>query len=126
MIRVMFFIKRADHLSLNEFQEWWFNTHVPHVCMDQSPYLAEYQICTKAVDLVDLPGGIAQEDLDWDGVAIQSFRTMDDYLAVYGKKERATTKDTLKHIKEIKRMIVRALDVDLNIGASSAARLKGN
>ncbi|MBO6638526.1 MAG: EthD domain-containing protein [Roseitalea sp.] len=106
-VTVLFFIKRADHLSLGEFYTWWLETHIPHVCRDQAPYLASYQICRPDEALSVLPGGIADGDLDWDGVAIQAFRSEADYLAVYGKKERATTRDTLNHIKRIKRMITR-------------------
>ena len=110
-VTVLFFIKRADHLSLGEFYTWWLETHVPHVCRDQAPYLASYQICRPDEALSMLPGGIADGDLDWDGVAIQDFRSEADYLAVYGKKERATTRDTLNHIKRIKRMITRRMVV---------------
>ena len=31
MIKVMWFVKRADHLTLEEFERWWTETHAPDI-----------------------------------------------------------------------------------------------
>jgi hypothetical protein len=31
VIKVMWFVKRADHLTLEEFERWWTETHAPDI-----------------------------------------------------------------------------------------------
>ena len=44
MIKVMWFLKRAPHLSLAEFADWWLNRHAKDIAADQAPYLKRYVI----------------------------------------------------------------------------------
>ena len=56
MIKVMWFLKRAEHLSLAEFRRWWLEEHVPDIIADQQP-------------LLTLNAG---EDETWDMLGIQN------------------------------------------------------
>lgn len=108
----MWFLKRAPQLSLEEFHDWWLNHHVPAVARDQSPYLARY-VVNLSMDAAHLPSNRTSQDLDWDGVGVQYFRTEEDYRAVYGRTDRPTTGDTMAHISSMRRLVVREHVIDL-------------
>ncbi len=118
MIKVLLLLKKSDHLSQAEFYDWWLNKHAPHVVEDQAPYLQRYLICTRDGDWDSFPTGIAQDDEYWDGVAVLYFRGEADFRAIYTRK-LATTSDTLKHVKEIKRLIMREHEIDTKNGTST-------
>jgi hypothetical protein len=112
MIKVMWFLKRADHLSLEEFHRWWTETHAPAVVAAQRPYLKRYVIDLRWPD-DPLPGKPADE-MDWDGVAEQWFETEDDFKAVYARATVSPTRaDTLKHVSRHARMLVRENPVEV-------------
>ena len=116
MIKVMFFLKKADHLSHEEFYDWWLNKHAPAIVADQAPYLRRYHINLAVKDASHLAPSVSSADLDWDGVGIQYFDTVEDYNAVYTRTNRPTTPDTLKHIKEAKRFVVEEYEFDVSTG----------
>lgn len=105
MIKVMWFLKRADHLSLDEFRQWWISEHAPEILDDQEPYLKGYKIDIR-VDDDSKYLGKTDEDFNWDGIAEQYFDTIEDYNAVYGRKDRKTRSDTLSYTKEFQRFVV--------------------
>lgn len=105
MIKVMWFLKRAPHLSLEEFGEWWLTRHAPDIAADQAPYLRRYVIDLRVAD--DGLAGKPAAELDWDGVAEQWFETEADYNAVYGRADRPTRADTLAHTSAFQRLVVR-------------------
>jgi EthD domain len=107
MIKVMWFLKRAEHLTLEEFGDWWINHHAPDVIRHQLPYLKGYKI-----DLRTSEEGLAgkpADDFEWDGIAEQWFDNEADYNAVYDKTESPTRPDTLAHTSRFARMVVREI-----------------
>jgi hypothetical protein len=84
MIKVMWFLKRKDGLSLAEFRKWWLEDHVPDIVKHQAPHLKRYTVDIR-VENDDLPGMPAEGQADWDGIAEQWFETRADFEAVYGK-----------------------------------------
>ena len=121
MIKVHWFLKRADNLSIEEFHDWWLNIHAPAICKDQAPFLAKYVIDTTVQDLSGLPGNPKGKDLDWDGIGTQYFRTEADYQAVYSRKDRPTTADTMSKIKAIRRLVVVETEFDVRTGDRTAS-----
>lgn len=105
MVKVMWFLKRAEHLSLEEFRKWWLEEHAPDIIADQKPYLKRYVVDIRVDDTSDFAGRPAG-DFPWDGIAEQWFETVDDYNAVYARKDRPTRADTLEHTSAFQLMVV--------------------
>ena len=106
MIKVMWFLKRADHLSLEDFHRWWMETHVPAIVEAQKPHRKSMLSIYAGRD-DPLPGKPLNE-MDWDGIAEQWFDTEEAFNAVYGSTTvSAARADTLKHVSRHARMIVR-------------------
>jgi hypothetical protein len=104
MIKVMWFLKRAEDLSLEEFHRWWMDVHVPEVVEAKRPYLKKYVANLPRPD--DLPGK-PNHDADWDGVAEQWYETDEDFKASYAPgAPSAARPDMLKHTSRHARMIV--------------------
>ena len=105
MIKVIWFLKRADHLSLEEFHRWWMEVHVPEVVEAKRPYLKKYVVNLPRPD--DLPGS-PKDEADWDGFAEQWFETEEDFKASSAPgAPTAARPDMLKHTSRHARMIVR-------------------
>jgi hypothetical protein len=105
MIKVMWFLKRAEHLSLAEFRRWWLEEHAPDIVADQKPYLKRYTVDIRVDDDSPLAGRPAHE-CPWDGIAEQWFETIEDYNAVYSRTNRPTRADTLANTSAFERMVV--------------------
>lgn len=105
MIKVMWLLKRAPHLTLDQFRDWWLNRHAPDIIADQSPYLKRYIVDVRRADVDGLAGKPDQEP-EWDGIAEQWFETEADYNAVYGRAHRPTRADTLAHTSAFQRLVV--------------------
>lgn len=106
MIKVMWFLKRAEHLSLEEFRRWWLDDHVHQIVEHQKPHLKKYIVDVR-VDSDTLPGKPAAGEADWDGVAEQWFETEADFRAVYGAATPSPTRaDTLRHVSRFQRLVV--------------------
>lgn len=110
MVKVLWFLKRADHLTLEEFRRWWLEEHAPEIAADQRPYLKRYIVRVRSDDSV-LAAGRPVEDSPWDGIAEQWFETSDDYQAVYGRKDRPTRADTLAHTSRFERLVVEDFEI---------------
>jgi len=106
MIKVMWFLKRADHLTLEEFRKWWIEDHAPDIVEHQAPHLNKYVVDVR-VENDTLPGKPAEGVVEWDGIAEQWFETEADFAAVYGKPKSPTRGDTLAHVSRFQRMVVR-------------------
>lgn len=112
MIKVMWFLKRAEHLSLAEFRRWWIEEHAPDIAADQRPYLKRYVVDVRIAD--DSPFlGRPAEEFPWDGVAEQWFETLEDYNAVYGRRNRPTRADTLAHTSAFQQIVVEENEIPL-------------
>lgn len=105
MIKVMWLLKRAPHLTLDQFRDWWLNQHAPDIMADQTPYLKRYVVDVRVADVEGLAGKPDAEP-EWDGVAEQWFDTEADYNAVYGRAVRPTRADTLAHTSAFQRLVV--------------------
>lgn len=106
MIKVMWFLKKADHLTLQEFKEWWLQHHARDILNDQFPFLKGYKIDIRVEDDSDFLGKPSADDFDWDGIAEQYFESVEDYNAVYGRSERKTRADTEANTKAFQRLVV--------------------
>lgn len=115
MIKVMWFLKRAAHLTQAEFADWWLNVHAKDIAADQSPYLKRYVIDVRVEDESGLAGKPAT-DPEWDGIAEQWFESEADYNAVYSRPDRPTRADTLAHTSAFQRLVVREYVQDLKRG----------
>jgi hypothetical protein len=117
VIKVIWFLKRAEHLTLEEFRDWWLVRHVPDILAAQRPYLKRYVVNIRhAADT--LPGKPAAE-CDWDGCAEQWFATEADFAAVYGRTTPSPTRaDTLRHVSRFERMVVYEHEIAVDGGSS--------
>lgn len=121
MIKVMWFLKRAPHLSLEEFGRWWMDVHAADIVADQAPGLRKYLIDLRVADDSAYTGRPAQ-DPPWDGIAEQYFDTIDDYNAVYSRADRPTRADTLAHTSAFERLVVHEYEVAVD--GPSAGKIK--
>lgn len=104
MIKVMWFLKRADGMSLGDFRDWWLNRHAHDVAHHQQPYLLRYTVNVRRDD--SGLTGAARDEFEWDGVAEQWFADEAAYNAVYGRAESPTRADTLAHTSRFARLVV--------------------
>jgi hypothetical protein len=106
----MWFLKRADHLSLEAFRNWWLGSHVELVLSLQKPYLHKYKVSIRE-DNDTLPGN-TEHEFEWDGCAEQWFATEADYRAVYGKEKPSESReDSVKNVSRMSRIIVRETEI---------------
>jgi uncharacterized protein (TIGR02118 family) len=113
MIKVMWFLKRAEHLTLEEFHHWWMEVHVPVVVKAHGPYLKKYVVNLRWPN--DPFPGKPREEMDWDGVAEQWFETDDDFIASCAPQtDAAARQDTLKHTSRHARMILHENLIELS------------
>lgn len=115
MIKVMWFLKRAEHLSLAEFRKWWLEVHAPMVEETQRPHLKRYVVNIKT-DTDELPGR-PKNDSEWDGIAEQWFADEEGFKAIYGRSVSPTRGDTLAHTSKLERIIVRETEYETKGGA---------
>lgn len=113
MVKVMWFLKRAEHLSLHEFRRWWIERHAPDIVADQQPYLKRYTIDARVDDDAAFAGKPASE-CPWDGIAEQWFDSIEDYNAVYLRDDRPTRADTLAHTSRFERLVVFEYDIPVD------------
>ena len=105
MIKVIWFLKRAEHLELDEFQHWWAHIHAPQIAEVQQPYLKQYTVNLRRPD--DALVGKPIDDLDWDGAAEQWFETEADFNAAQGVSGMdVINADTGRHVSRVARMVV--------------------
>jgi hypothetical protein len=110
----MWFLKRAEHLSLDEFRRWWLDRHCHDVARAQAPHLLRYVVNVRT-DTDELTGKPDIEP-EWDGVAEQWFADVAGFNAVYGRPS-ATRADTLAHTSRFQRVIVTEHEVATEEGA---------
>ena len=113
MIKVMWFLKRAKHLSLSEFRSWWLDHHAPDIARDQSPHLRRYIVRVRSDIDGELLAGRPQGECAWDGMAEQWFDSIVDYNAVYARADRTTRADTLANTSEVQRLVFEEHEIKL-------------
>ncbi|MEI6372320.1 MAG: EthD domain-containing protein [Actinomycetes bacterium] len=110
MLKVLWFLKRAEGLTLAEFSAWW-EEHLHMIAERQQPQLVRYTVNIKASD-DDTLAGKPVDDCEWDGVAEQWFVDEDAFNEVYGRPTASETRqDTLNHVSRFERIIVREIEV---------------
>jgi hypothetical protein len=115
VIKVMWFLKRAEHLTLEEFSDWWLNHHAFDIAADQRPFLRKYVVNLRLKDDSAFAGRSAGET-KWDGIAEQFFDSIEDYNAVYSRENRPTRADTLAHTSAFERIVVAEHAIDVATG----------
>lgn len=106
MIKVMWFLKRADHLLLQVFLKWWVEVHALVIAEAQKNRLRKYVIGLRWLNdtLPDKP----PTEIDWDGCAEQWFETEADFEAVYGPPTPGPMRtDAVSYVSRRARMVVR-------------------
>jgi uncharacterized protein (TIGR02118 family) len=106
MIKVMWLVKRAEHLSRDEFAKWWTDVHAPQITAEQVPRLVRYVVNVALDD--DLPAKPDSEP-DWDGVAEEWFPTEAAFAECYGKTNEAAHDDFVAHTSRAQRLVVREI-----------------
>ena len=108
VLKIVWFVKRAEHLSREEFERWWLETHVP--VARAAPGLRRYVVNLAQPD--DLAGKPATEP-DWDGVAEQWFDDEEALNAAYSRPVAGDIRaDSLAHMSQLERLIVREIDIE--------------
>lgn len=106
MIKVMWFVRRADHLTHEEFVDWWLNTHAPDIRDEQIPHLVRYVVNAAVEDnLVAKPATVPA----WDGIAEEWFATEAEFNAVYGRTDRDAHEDADANTSLVERLVVREI-----------------
>lgn len=104
MIKVMWFLKRAEHLTLAEFRAWWLD-HISLVADLQKPYLKRYVVNIRTdEDTLPTP---PRDAFEWDGCAEQWFDDEAGFRAAYERPTPSESRtDTLRHTSRFSRMVV--------------------
>jgi hypothetical protein len=114
MIKVVWLLKRAPHLSLAEFRSWWLDSHIHMITELQKPYLKKYIVNVRREE--DTLPGKPSDEPEWDGCAEQWFATEADFIAVYGRATPSPSRaDTLKHVSRFQRMIVEEHEIPVKL-----------
>ena len=114
MIKVTWFLRKADHLSLAEFREWWLDRHAPQIRLTQAPYLKTFRVSVRVDDDSAFASPPAAEPFPWDGYAEQFFDTLEDFNAVFSNNERPTRAEVIAHTSAIQRMVVEETEIRLD------------
>lgn len=110
MLKVMWFLKRADGTTLAEFDAWW-REHLHMIADRQRPQLVRYTVNIRMSDSDSLAGHPGA-DCEWDGVAEQWFVDEAAFNEVYGRPSASETRDdTLAHVSRLERLIVHEIPV---------------
>ncbi|WP_353200645.1 EthD family reductase [Sandarakinorhabdus sp.] len=108
MVKIVWLLRKADHLSDAEFQRWWLESHAPLAAA--APRLVRYVV--NIAQKPDLLAGKPACDTDWDGVAEQWFANEDDLNAAYSRPVAGSVRqDTLAHVSRLERLIVREIEI---------------
>jgi hypothetical protein len=110
MLKVLWFLKRAEGLSLAEFTAWW-EEHLHMIADRQQPHLVKYTVNIRTSD-DDNWAGKPEVDCEWDGVAEQWFSSEEAFETVYGRPTASESReDTLAHVSRFERIVVREIEV---------------
>lgn len=106
MIKVMWLVKRAEHLSPEEFAKWWTEVHAPDIRDEQVPHLVRYIVNVRTEDTL---AAKPDSEPEWDGIAEEWFATEAAFNAVYGKEDRDAHDDADAHTSKVQRLVVREI-----------------
>lgn len=104
MVKVMWFLRKADHLSMEEFRRWWLKEHAPMISAKQGHLISRYVVNVSVMD--DLPGGTGV-DTGWDGVAEEWFENIEDAQRAFSLPSAPETRaDVMAHVSSMSRLVV--------------------
>jgi uncharacterized protein (TIGR02118 family) len=104
MVKVVWFLKKAEHLTMEEFRRWWLEGHAPMITARQGHLISRYVVNIRAED--DLPGNAATA-FDWDGMAEEWFESMDDARRAFSLPSAPETRaDVMAHVSAMSRLVV--------------------
>lgn len=106
MIKVMWLIKRADHLTMEEFEKWWTEKQAPDIRDEQVPHLVRYIVNIRTADNLPLK---PDEEAEWDGIAEEWFPTEKAFSEVYARENREAHDDFVAHTSRCQRLIVKEI-----------------
>jgi hypothetical protein len=114
VIKVMWFLKRADHLTLEEFRAWWLD-HTRLVAELQKPHLKRYVVNIRAAS--DELSSQPPDEFEWDGCAEQWFDDEAGFRAAYERPSPTASRvDTLKQTSRLSRIVVHETEVPVSGG----------
>jgi len=110
MLKVMWFLKRAEGITLEEFDAWW-REHLQMIADRQRPQVLRYTVNIRTSDTDELAGHTGAE-CEWDGVAEQWFADEAAFVEVYRRPAASHTRsDTLAHVSRFERLFVHEINV---------------
>ena len=119
MVKVVWFLKKADHLSMDEFRRWWLGDHAPVVVEKQGSMLTRYVVNIRA-DTDGLPGA-PNTPFEWDGMAEEWFESDEAAHQAFTLPSASNTRnDVMAHVSKLSRLVVTEHSILDGFGASSA------
>jgi uncharacterized protein (TIGR02118 family) len=105
MIKIVWLLRRAPDLSLEEFSKWWLEKHAPMIVNKQGRFLKRY-IVNIRIAQDNLPAATGAE-CEWDGLAEEWFENEDEARAALTLPTAAEGReDVLRHVSGFQRLIV--------------------
>ena len=119
MVKIVWFLKKADHLSMNEFRRWWLDDHAPAVVEKQGSRLTRYIVSIRT-DTDDLPG-TANTPFEWDGMAEEWFESEEAARQAFTLASASDTRnDVMAHVSKLSRLIVTEHSILDRLGTTPA------
>jgi uncharacterized protein (TIGR02118 family) len=110
VIKIVWLLKKADHLTDEQFKNWWLESHVP--VARTAPGLRKYVVNFGRIDNL---AGKPAFDCEWDGVAEQWFDDEAALNAAYSRQVSTEIRaDTMAHVARLERIIVDELEIPIN------------
>ena len=105
MVKVVWFLKKADHLSMEEFRRWWLDGHAPMIREKLGDLLHRYIVDIRT-DHDDLPAA-AGSPCEWDGIAEEWFESEEIARRALSLPSAPETRaDVMAHVSRMARMVV--------------------
>jgi uncharacterized protein (TIGR02118 family) len=105
MVKIVWFLKKAEHLSMEEFRRWWLDGHAPVIKAKQGAMLHRYIVNIRS-ERDDLPAATGTP-CEWDGMAEEWFESEEAARkALSLPSAPATRADVMAHVSQMSRMIV--------------------
>jgi uncharacterized protein (TIGR02118 family) len=105
MIKVVWFLEKAEHLSLEEFRRWWLEGHAPVIAAKQGRMLVRY-VVNVGTGIDSLPAA-AGTPCEWHGFAEEWFESeaaAREALSLPSAPE--TRADVMAHVRRMSRLVV--------------------
>ena len=110
VIKIVWLLKKAEHLTDEQFKSWWLESHVP--VARTAPGLRKYVVNFGRIDNL---AGKPAFDCEWDGVAEQWFADEAALNAAYSRQVSTEIRaDTMAHVARLERIIVDELEIPIN------------